>query len=352
MQKILVVDDVADNVKLLSYDLEDAGYEVLTAYSANEALDHIRKEGPQILVTDWMMPEMDGIDLCKAIRKNEESGFVYIIMLTAIRDKERLVEAFDAGANDFLSKPFHTQELLARVNAGVRIVRLESDLATKRLEIHKGNAELAVVNEKLNRLATTDELTGLSNRREAIRILIDQWVASDRHGEHMSCIMFDIDHFKLCNDTYGHDMGDAVLRNIAKMFKQSIRAGEYIFRMGGEEFLMICPHTNLQMATKAADRIRAYIESHTVCFNDIKLQITISAGVAQRNDAIKNPDILLKRADQALYEAKQNGRNRVWADALSNPPVSENADSHENKRDQQKPEVIQKPSSNMNKSAV
>jgi len=311
MLKILVVDDIPDNVKLLAYDLEDAGYEVITAYNGKEALEKIHAEGPSIVLTDWMMPVMDGLELCRVIRSSEAVGFIYIIMLTAHSDKDRLVEAFEAGADDFLSKPFHPSELMARLGAGVRIVKLEADLAKHRLEVHKANAELVSLNERLDTLATTDELTGLANRREAMRRLDESWAASQREQRPLSCILFDIDHFKRCNDTYGHDAGDAVLRETAAVITRIARTNEHPSRFGGEEFLMVCPSSTPAEAAKAAERIREAVAAHVVHCNGNDISVTISLGVASRSTGAETPEELIKQADEALYQAKESGRNKV-----------------------------------------
>lgn len=309
--RVLIVDDEPTDLRLLHKHLELAGYEVLTATDGLEAMKILHAEGPQLVITDWMMPEMDGIEFCRAVRCSELVGIVYIIILTAHSDKDRLVEAFQAGADDFLSKPFHRQELSARVKAGMRIVSLESELAMERRALHKTNAELTVLNSQLDRLATTDALTGLFNRRVAVQKLDELWEAAVRYDQPLACILLDIDHFKRFNDTHGHDVGDAVLRHVASALRQHTRGCDPLCRIGGEEFLVLCPSTTAAEASNGAERLRRAVESSALTCDGVKLAVTMSAGVSERNSTTAGSGELLKSADTALYAAKQAGRNRV-----------------------------------------
>lgn len=321
MLKALVVDDIPDNVKLLTYDLQDAGYDVVSATNGKEAMRIIQDVGPQIVLSDWMMPEMDGLELCQAIRNSDLASYTYIIMLTAHSDQCRLVEAFDAGADDFLAKPFEGPELLARVQAGSRIVALEEELARDRLALHKMNAELCILNDKLERWATTDDLTALGNRREGMRYLDECWATTKRHGQSLSCLILDIDHFKACNDQFGHSTGDRILRGTADVLRNATRAGERTFRIGGEEFLVVCPSTDSEAATITAERLRAEVESNTIPHKGGTFKVTISVGAASLTEAHDTAEDLLGAADRALYAAKAAGRNCVVAD---NPTPSRN----------------------------
>ena len=181
--KILIVDDDPSILLVLKKCLSGAGYEVMSATNGADALHILLSQGPSLMITDWMMPGMTGLELCRAVHSTEGIGFVYVIVLTSLSDKEHVVEAFAAGANDCVSKPFHHGELLARVEAGIRIINLETDVAKQNRKIHKVNAELALLNSKLERMATTDELTGLANRRYAMRQLETYWSAAERHDQ-------------------------------------------------------------------------------------------------------------------------------------------------------------------------
>ena len=325
-KRVLVVDDDPMMLRLLAKHLTTAGYEVTSAADGKEALRFLLAEGHPIVVTDWMMPEMDGLELCQAIRNAEGIGYVYAIIVTAHSDKERLVAAFDVGADDFLTKPFHQQELVARVNAGFRIVTLEENLARQNREIIKANAEMAILNRKLEQMATTDALTGLANRREAMSRIEEHWATAQRHGQALSFILIDIDHFKHFNDTYGHDIGDLVLREVAHTLKAQLRGGDMVCRVGGEEFLVICPNTPGEDAARVADRLRRSVETNPIRGHSAALAVTISAGVAQMRRATASSGELLKRADDAMYEAKRAGRNRVVTAGVD--PARQDSSAH------------------------
>jgi diguanylate cyclase (GGDEF)-like protein len=265
-----------------------------------------------------MMPEMDGLELCRTLRHHEGVRFVYLIIVTAHSDVDHLVEAFAAGADDFLSKPVDKHELMARLRAGEHIARLESDLAKRTREVHLLNAEmattnerLALVNDKLKRMATTDELTGLLNRREAMNKLRELWAVEERYGHRFSCILLDIDHFKAFNDTHGHAVGDAVLREIGTLMRTNIRTTDIACRIGGEEFLVLCPNVGMQGAAVCAEHLRVAVEEYDFPHQGTHLKATISLGVAERDPEMTSPDEVLKKADDALYAAKRDGRNRV-----------------------------------------
>jgi len=310
-RRVLLVDDDPAMLRLLSKHLTGAGYEVFAAGDGRTALDILHREGPPVVLSDLAMPGMDGLELCQAIRSSEAIGFVYIIILTADREKDRVVEALEAGANDFLAKPFHHQELLARLNAGMRIISLEADLQRQQRELHKANAEMAILNSKLERAATTDDLTGLANRREGMNRLKSEWTSSLQHGHPLSCIMLDIDHFKTCNDSYGHEAGDVVLRQTAEVLDRSVRAGDLVCRIGGEEFLVICPNSNLSTALQTAERLRRIVESNPIGICSMSMRVTISGGAAERCEDTDTPEDLLRHADRALYAAKADGRNQI-----------------------------------------
>ncbi len=316
--RILIVDDDPHSLKLLRTHLTGSGYGVLTAANGIEAMQILLAEGPPMIVTDWNMPEMDGLELCRNIRAHEGISFAYIIIVTAQSDENRIVEAFSAGADDYLPKPIKRKELLARVRAGSRIVQLQDDLDRRNRDLHRVNAEMALAhrklhdaNEKLRVMATTDELTGLVNRRAALERLRENWMSADRHDEPLACVMLDIDHFKNVNDTYGHAVGDVVLKETAEVLQSVTRIEEHVSRIGGEEFLLVCPKTSEDGAAMAAERLRRAVQSHTIKTDQQVLDVTVSLGVAERKPDLLTPDALLNAADRALYAAKRGGRNRV-----------------------------------------
>lgn len=317
--RVLIVDDDADSVALVSRHLTGAGYEILTASSGDEAMKILASEGAPIVVTDWKMPGMSGLDLCRAIRDREGIGFAYVIILTAETGEDQLVEAFERGADDYLTKPFNRRELLARIRAGERIIQLRRDLEGRQWEVHRINAEMSIAhtklaeaNEQLNRLATTDELTGLLNRREAMSRLAGFWSASVRRQSPLACISLDIDHFKDFNDMYGHAIGDTVLRAVAEALRSAVRSAEPVCRIGGEEFLILCPDATEAQAAMSAERLRETVEQLIVRVDKLQLVVTVSLGVAERRRTMTVPDELLRIADDALYAAKNAGRNQSF----------------------------------------
>jgi len=328
---VLIVDDDPLALTLLKRHLTGAGYRVFTAANGAEALRILATEGTPILITDWLMPEMDGLELCRAVRAHEGIPFVYIIIVTADQTSDdRLVEAFNASADDFLCKPYKVKELLARLRAGERIVKLQDELNSRSREAHRYNAEieivnrkLAVANEELNRMASTDALTGLINQREALTRLADHWAAAQRRGDSLACIALDIDRFKNCNDAYSHAVGDVVLKETAEIMQAAARRGEDVCRIGGEEFLVICPRSTETMTATGAERIRRAVEGNVIRYGDLKLRVTVSAGVAERTASTKNPDDLLRAADKALYAAKDAGRNVVRLAGTEQEPFTD-----------------------------
>jgi len=309
--RILIVDDDSAALRLLEEHLSAAGHDVTTAANGREALEIDRAQAPQMIITDWMMPEIDGPELCRRLREHEDLGFVYVIVLTASDDGERLVKALEAGADDFLTKPYDRQELLARVRAAERILRLKAAMAERSREVSRYNAQLSVANDQLRVMATTDELTGLTNRREALARLAEHWSLAIRHGDPLSCVAADIDHFKRFNDAHGHAMGDVVLKATADVLRRACRAGEAACRIGGEEFLIICPRSTGLSAETAAERIRSAVSGNVLTSSGTSLSVTLSFGVAERTESMGSPEDLLKAADEALYDAKRTGRNCV-----------------------------------------
>ncbi|MCH7591654.1 MAG: diguanylate cyclase [Planctomycetes bacterium] len=317
--RVLVVDHDPDVRVLLATYLSGAGYAVVQASDGKEALQFLLADGPPIVITGLEMPNMDGLSLCRAIRTHPGVAFTYVILSTA-RDagEDKIVEALDAGADNVLTKPFRRNELLARLRAAERIAKLQLDLDAQRREVHKYNAEMEIANAKLAsanddlvRMATTDELTGLVNRREALHRLAQEWASAERNRAPLAIISLDIDLFKGFNDTYGHAAGDAVLKETAEAMRRTLRLEETVCRIGGEEFLVLCPQTDEQHAAICAERIRRAVEAHIVRFHDVALQVTVSLGVAERNAQTQTPDDLLRSADKALYAAKHAGRNAV-----------------------------------------
>ncbi|HWL93291.1 MAG TPA: diguanylate cyclase [Phycisphaerae bacterium] len=329
-KKLLVVDDDPQQLAIMQRLLSSGEHDVLTAGSGAEAMGIILGEEPRIVITDWFMPGMDGIQLCKTLRQHEGVRFVYIIVMTAQGGEECMVQALDAGADDFVRKPLKQAELLARLRAADRIVCAESDLAKRTRELHRTNAEMALTHQKLNkaneqlrRMATTDELTGLLNRREAMSRIEQFWASMERYDQIFSCIMLDIDFFKKFNDTHGHAAGDKVLKTTAQVLRSTCRKTDLVSRVGGEEFLILCPGVGADGAKICAEHLRAAVEKTAIEYEGTPMLITASLGVAGGSKLYENSDALIKAADEALYASKAAGRNRVTVAADLNAPRTE-----------------------------
>jgi putative two-component system response regulator len=308
---LIVEDDLAVLAKLQEL-LAATGESIYSATTGEEAIRLLAEQQPRVVISDWVVPAPDGVELCRRIRK-EQVGTepVYFVMLTGHSDKCHLLDAYDAGVDDFVSKPFDSEELLARVRAGIRSAKLHDELIRKAAASHTMNAELATVNSRLERLSITDELTGLFNRRHAMFRLDEQWALAQRYGRPLTIAMVDIDHFKRINDTYGHDAGDVVLRQVSAILRDGTRGTDALCRVGGEEFLIILPSQTIQEAYIWADRCRVACATHMFKVSNISIAVTISVGIAARMPGLEQFTDLLRVADQALYAAKHAGRNVV-----------------------------------------
>ena len=309
--RILIVDDDAMSRRYMESHLANAGHEIATVGTGADALRVLLEVNPQIVITDWVMPEMDGLQLCRTIREIELGRGVYVIMVTSHDEKSRLAEAFAAGCDDFLTKPVHPQELCARIRAAARVIRLQNELSRENSEARHQAAELSIGNRKLQQEAWTDALTGLPNRRFAHERLAESWHASSRLGCPFACIMLDIDHFKRINDTYGHPVGDLVLQETAAALQKSVRHSDLLCRIGGEEFLVVCSGIDREDASRAASRLREAVERNEIYSDQFTGGVTVSVGAAIWNETMVDIDEMLKLADDALYVAKRLGRNRV-----------------------------------------
>lgn len=309
--RVLVVDDDPSMLLLLDKVLTNAGYTVFTASNGRQALDVAMECRARLILADWLMPEMDGLQFCRALRDTKLGRSVYMVLLTGVEDETRLVEAFEAGVDDYVLKPINPKVLLARLRAGKRVVSLQSEVESDREEIRRFAAELAMTNRRLQEVALLDALTGIPNRRYAMDRIQQEWSAAERSVRPLACMLIDVDHFKRVNDTYGHDAGDLVLQRVADALKHTARAQDVICRLGGEEFLVVCPDTDAVAAGQCAERLRHAIGGMRIALGNVSLQITISVGVAAMDAAMHGPDSMIKAADQAVYAAKQSGRNRT-----------------------------------------
>jgi diguanylate cyclase (GGDEF)-like protein len=295
--KILVADDDPISRKVIRTCLEETGHDVTEAHDGAEALEMISgADSPRLLVLDRTMPHVDGMDVCRAIRKKALEPDVYIILLTGRGEREDIVEGFEAGADDYMTKPFDVNELKARVRTGARIV--------ERL------TELIAAREQLRSEAMYDSLTGLLNRAAFFDIFRKEVSRAERYQTPLALIMADLDNFKETNDRYGHVAGDIVLEETARRLRTSLRVSDSIGRYGGEEFVIVAPGCTANAAALLAERFRLSVASTAITVPDDSIFVTMSFGVAGTDD-MKTADDLLRAADDALYRAKHSGRNRV-----------------------------------------
>lgn len=309
--RVLVVEDDAATRLTLQALLTRGGYQVATAEDGVCGMECALEFQPQIIVTDWMMPQMNGLELTRTLRQTRMGRNIYIIVLTSQEEDQRLIEAFEAGVDDYMVKPLRPRVLEARLRAGQRLVRMQKELEAEREEIRRYAAELGVSNRRLQEVALTDALTGFPNRRYAMNRLGQEWAIAQRSERPLSCMLIDIDQFRQINETYGRDVADQVLEQTAKAIRECMRAQDVVCRTGGDEFLIVCPDTDLAQAAACAQRVCAGVSAVPMQAGRLRLSSSISVGVATRLAAMPGPDALLTLADQALIAAKKGGRNRV-----------------------------------------
>ncbi len=296
--KILVADDSAISRKLVELTLSDRQYSLTFAKSGRETLRLFAEHHPDLLIADWTMPDLTGVEICRHIRSRPRGCYTYIILLTGRSEKQSVVEGLAAGADDYLTKPFHHQELMARVGVGLRIIDLQREIEGQ--------------NILLKEFALTDALTSLPNRRAVEDWATRQLSGAARHGFSFWVVLADLDHFKNVNDIHGHDAGDTVLKAFSGILKRNSRHSDICGRFGGEEFLLVLTHTTEENAKRVIERVRAELEAMQFNFDGNILKVTASFGLAGFFGT-SAPDFnrLVGQADAALYSAKRQGRNRL-----------------------------------------
>ncbi|HET6144066.1 MAG TPA: diguanylate cyclase [Candidatus Acidoferrales bacterium] len=297
--KILIADDEAVSRRMLQGMLEKWGYEVIATGDGDEAWGKLKlAQAPRIALLDWMMPGQNGVEICRSLRKLRPEPYTYLLLLTAKDAKESVVEGLESGADDYVTKPFNSQELKARIRVGLRVLELEDNLVQAR--------------EMMRFKATHDTLTGVWNRGAVLETMEREVWRSRREGISLGVLMVDLDHFKSVNDNYGHPAGDAVLREITKRMQTDVRPYDGIGRYGGEEFLILLPGCNREVTKATAERIRKIVSASPVETSAGSLKVTMSIGAVATGDWPKNtPSQILQMADSALYRAKEEGRDRT-----------------------------------------
>ena len=307
--KILVVDDSPVELKIIRKRLGEE-YQVLLAASGAEALEMLKKETVDLILLDILMPEMDGISVCKILKEDEATLEIPVLFLTALADAQSIVEGFDAGGQDYITKPFQEDEFRARVKVHLELRQAKKQLERYAAELEEKNMILQTLLDKMEKTVRTDYLTGLENRRSATKRLREELARMRRRGESGSLLLADIDSFKVINDTYGHEDGDVVLQLVSHRMETAVREEDIVARWGGEEFLILLPELSLSEALHVAERIRETISTEPVIYQGEKLEITVTLGVAAL-DVNLGMEESIKRADQALYEGKHQSKNCV-----------------------------------------
>jgi two-component system cell cycle response regulator len=308
--KILIADDDPVSCQLLDGLLHKWGYEVIVAHNGTEAWEMLQADqAPRITLLDWMMPGLDGVEICRRVRARSSQPYVYIMLLTANDKVGNLVQGLESGADDYLTKPFHPQELRARLRVGLRMLDLESGLVEAR--------------EKLRFKASHDSLTSIWNRGAIIEQLERELSRARRDGSSVGILLADIDHFKKINDTRGHLVGDEVLRAVTGRLKSEVRTYDAVGRYGGEEFLILLPGCDNPKLTAKAEQLVKIVERSSIETSTGAVPVTISiGGIASGDCPHAEVKSLLRGADTALYRAKMSGRNRSEMARLTDMEVA------------------------------
>jgi two-component system, cell cycle response regulator len=294
--ELLIVDDIPKNLQVLAGHLSDEPYELTMATSGEAALKAVKHNKPDLILLDVSMPGLNGYEVCKILKEDDKYSTIPILFLTAHNEVEDKLKGFEAGAVDYITKPFNQAELKARIKT--------------HLELHYLKEELIKKNSELTKASITDPLTGISNRRGMIEQMGLELNRIERGSNPGGLLLSDIDNFKLINDNFGHDYGDYVLKEVTQIMRENIRSQDMLARWGWEEFLLFFVDSDIDGAYKAGDKIREAIESHNFTFNNITHKVTMTFGITLISEK-GSLDFYVKQADLALYEGKDSGKNRV-----------------------------------------
>jgi diguanylate cyclase (GGDEF)-like protein len=328
VNNILIVDDTPENLTVLRQMLTEHGYRVRPALSGEIALKAVEADIPDLILMDIMMPGMDGFEVCEKLKSDARTRDIPVLFISALIETEDKVRGFKAGGVDYIIKPFHTAEVLARVETHLTLRNLQKKIQEQNLQLvgeieERERVEKALVeaNRKLELLATIDGLTDIPNRRQYDLYLQQEWKRSAREQLPMAVILCDIDHFKLYNDEYGHVAGDKCLKQVAQGIRRSLkRPADFVARYGGEEFAVIMPNTDIEGAIRVAEEIRKamgtlkipHVRSEVGAF--VSLSMGVSSTLPGRSDG---SEAFINEADQLLYQAKETGRDRIVAGGIS-----------------------------------
>lgn len=308
---VLLVGDDLQTMAMIARRLIENGHRAVVCRDGKSALNQVVANAPQIIIIDWQLKSVAAAGLCKVLRQTGATKNIYIIAVTESSSDDDTVLAFSAGVDAYVLKKTGIEVLLAHIQAGQRVSALQQEVEREKQEIHRFSSELAVANRRLVSMANTDVLTGLPNRRHALQRLEQEWSVSQRNQQPLCVMILDLDHFKLVNDTLGHDAGDAVLNYASRIMKAAIRPSDTVCRYGGEEFLIISPNTGFKTGVLLADRVRKTIESNQPKNLALVKPVTVSIGISCSVGDRPGWSELIKFADEALYEVKQSGRNSI-----------------------------------------
>ncbi len=295
--RVLIAEDRRFSRQIIASALEDWGYDVVACSDGTEAWSILRQsDSPQLAILDWLMPGIDGPTLCEKLRERQGAPYVYTILLTVRANAADVIAGLEAGADDYIAKPVARHELRLRVRTGARIIQLQKDLLATQ--------------DALRHQATHDSLTGLWNRAAGLDALERELARCGRDQSTLAVLLADIDHFKGVNDAHGHQVGDAVLREVAQTLAHSVRPYDVVARYGGEEFLCILPQSSAETAMTVAERLRARCESRPMVAAGADVRVTVTIGIGSGGEGCTAGG-LIQMADDGLYRAKAGGRNRV-----------------------------------------
>ncbi len=308
--RVLIAEDDPATALTIAKAVESFGYQTTVTGDGKQAWEALQNDPAPIVVTDWSMPVMDGLELCRRIRANGSDRYTYVIFLTGRHEREHVLSVLSCGADDFIAKPLDTEELRVRLLVGQRIVTLER-------ELREANVRLLEENEDLAKRSRVDALMGIGNRRAFEERVTEIHRRALRRGAPYAVIMCDIDRFKKVNDTYGHRAGDDVLKNVARVIERAVRREDQPFRYGGEEIVLLLEDQDRAAGLAIAERLRRDVAAHGVAVKGLPepLRVTVSCGVASYPENCgegSDWSDAVERADQAMYVAKENGRNGIW----------------------------------------
>ena len=309
MSKILIVDDIPVSIKVLGELLREK-YEILVATCGRKAIEIAIKKQPDLILMDVVMPEMDGLETCRQLKENPQTADIPVIFLTAMSESADVIKGFDVGGQDYIVKPFNKTEVIARVKNHIDLKKSKEKTKQYAIELERKNQELQLLLEKVEQIARTDFLTGISNRRNAIDKMQEELSRFNRSGESFLLLMVDVDNFKNINDVYGHECGDYVLKHLVDLIQSVLQKYDMIARWGGEEFLIMLPGTDIDKAKIVAEKISSCVRSQAFNYKSRSFVVTITIGVAQHR-AGEDLDSVIRRADEAMYWGKKSGKNCV-----------------------------------------